>query len=191
MRIMTRPARALRRCLGRGGLLAAAALAVVLAIAATGGEAHAQTAQPTCRGQLTITPNPAFAAGIPEVTIRATGLAPDAPFTLTIDGVEKGRGVTNADGSVSWTGVPLPITSNPAEVRVQTSETCATGELRFAVSLRANVCIPARTIDGSFICFFRGVVPVGVTCVPVFVGGVLTCVPSTAILPLTVPVFVP
>jgi hypothetical protein len=189
--MMTRLGHVLARCLGRGGLLAAASLAAVLAVAATGGDARAQAPQATCRGQMTITPNPVFTAGVPEVTVRATGLAANASFTLTINGVEMGRGVTNADGSMNFTLVPLPITSNPAEVRVQTAETCATGELRFAVSLRANVCVPARSIDGTLFCFFRGIVPVGVTCVPVFVGGVLTCVPSNAILPVTVPVFVP
>jgi uncharacterized cupredoxin-like copper-binding protein len=103
---MVRSARSCARRFAGGGTLAAAALAAVLAFG-TLGDARAQTAQtaqtaePTCTGQLTITPSTIYFNNAPEVEFRATGLDASSPFSLTIDGIQVGTGTTTPDGTMA------------------------------------------------------------------------------------------
>src|SRR5215208_4066151 len=151
-------ARSLVRRVAGGGTLAAAALAAVLAFTALG-HARAQTAQtaePTCTGELTITPSTIYFNTAPEVEFRATGLDADSPFNLTIDGIQVGVGTTTPDGTMAYVTVLQPQVADLAQVQVQTVSACASGTLRVIGPARMNCMV--TLINGVATCVLPGTV---------------------------------
>jgi hypothetical protein len=118
-----------------------AIVAAVLATVAGAGIAAAQTptsprASSTCTGTLVLTPSVVTASVFPgaEVTIAASGLEPDAAYTIFIGGMPFASATTNNAGTTSGS-IFVRLVAPAIDVQVTTAGRCAAATLRVAVPL--------------------------------------------------------
>ena len=172
------------------GMLAVGALAAVLATATTAGEAHAQSApQPpsSCRGTLSLARTTVVSGA--ELAYAASGLEPNAPYSIVIGGQLVARATTSNAGTTGGTVlVPDVLGSASAPMQVSTASTCAAGTVTI-VGPRFIGCpfvstafgcgvIPAPVVVNPFfstpVVTVPTIVPVH-TCVPLLVGNTVLC----------------
>jgi hypothetical protein len=122
-------------------LLLPAVVAAVLATVAGATMADAQVptsprAATTCTGTLVLTPSVVSAFVFPgaEVTIAASGLEPNAAYTIFIGGMPYASATTNSAGTTSGS-IFVRLVAPVIDVQVTTAGRCAAATLRVAVPL--------------------------------------------------------
>ena len=173
------------------GMLAVGAFAVVLAVATPAGAVNAQSApQPpsSCRGTLSLGRTTVGSGA--ELAYAASGLEPNAPYSIVIGGQLVARATTSTAGTTGGTVlVPDVLGSASAPMQVSTATTCAAGTLTI-VGLHTFGCpfvtttifgcgvIPAPVVVTPFVSTPVVSVPTLLpvrTCVPLLVGATVLC----------------